>query len=262
MPSRVLTSGLFFLLAVESVCFARESTPVKNIWTIRGQKQDVYFIPGRLFPKPLRPKILFAPGDGGWRGFAITIGQTMASWGYDVYALDTKRYLESFSGKTDLTVSDVSKDFGLIAGLMVGDKKEIVTLVGWSEGAGLCLVAASSSINKGRFDGLVTIGLGPVNILGWRMADYVTYITKKIPQEPRFQSADYLPQVSPLSLWMIQSTHDEYVPVPTSRDLFSVAKAPKRFELVEANDHRFSGNTAAFFSALRKGIEWIKSLTP
>jgi pimeloyl-ACP methyl ester carboxylesterase len=260
MLRRGIVFGLLSLLAVGPACFGREFTPVKNTWMIRGQKQDIYFIPGSPPMHSPHPKILFAPGDGGWRGFALTIAETMASWGYDVYALDTKRYLESFSGKTGLTVADVAGDFSLIADLMVQGRKEPVTLVGWSEGAGLCLLAASSNL-KMRFNGLLTIGLGPINILGWRMADYLTYLTKKIPQEPQFHTADYLPLVTPLPLWMLQSTHDDYVPVQTSRDLFSAAKDPKRFELVEANDHRFGGNAAAFFSALRRGIEWIKSPT-
>jgi pimeloyl-ACP methyl ester carboxylesterase len=261
MPKRFIAFTLLCLLAVEAVCFAKGPTPVQYTWIIRGQKQDIYLIAGSSSTTSPRPMIFFAPGDGGWRGFAITIAETMASWGYDVYALDTKRYLEGFSGKTDLTVADVMRDFRLIAEIIAKDKKERLTLVGWSEGAGLCLLGAAAPENKQAFNGLVTVGLGPVNILGWRWADYLTYVTKKIPQEPRFQTAEYLPQVTPLPLWMIQSSHDDYVPVPTARDLYSTAKEPKRLELIEAKDHRFDGNTTEFFGALRKGIEWIRSAT-
>ncbi|MFI5173386.1 MAG: AcvB/VirJ family lysyl-phosphatidylglycerol hydrolase, partial [Terriglobia bacterium] len=119
MLRRVIVCGLLSLLAVGPACLGQEFTPVKNTWMIRGQKQDIYFIPGSPPMHSPHPKILFAPGDGGWRGFALTIAETMASWGYDVYALDTKRYLESFSGKTGLTVTDVPEDFSLIADLMV-----------------------------------------------------------------------------------------------------------------------------------------------
>ncbi|MBZ5535990.1 MAG: alpha/beta hydrolase [Acidobacteriia bacterium] len=261
MARRFIASTFLFLLAAEATCFAGKPKPVQHTWIIRGQKQDVYIIAGSPSTTTPHLKILFVPGDGGWRGFAITIAETMASWGYDVYALDTKRYLEGFSGKTGLTVTDVMSDFRLIAELIVKDKKDRLTLVGWSEGAGLCLLGAAGPENRKTFDGLVTIGLGPVNILGWRLADYLTYVTKEIPQEPRFRSAEYLPQVTPLPLWMIQSSHDEYVPVSTARDLFSAAKEPKRFELIEANDHRFDGNTTAFLGALRRGIEWILSAT-
>lgn len=261
MPRRSIAFTLLCFLAAETACFGGGPKPVQYTWIIRGQKQDIYFIAGSPSTTSPRPRILYAPGDGGWRGFAITIAETMASWGYDVYALDTKRYLESFSGNTNLTVGEVMKDFKLIAEMIVKDKNERLTLVGWSEGAGLCLLGSAAPENKKIFSGLVTIGLPPVNILGWRLADYLSYVTKKIPNEPRFQSADYLPQVTPLPLWMIQSNHDDWVPVPTSRDLFSVAKEPKRFVLIEANDHRFSGNTTELFVALRKGIEWIPSAT-
>ena len=261
MLRQLIAFNFLCLFAAETACFAGGPTPVQYTWIIRGQKQDIYFIAGSPSSMSPHPRILYAPGDGGWRGFAITIAETMASWGYDVYALDTKRYLEGFSGKTDLTVGDVMKDFKLIAEQIVKDRNERLTLVGWSEGAGLCLLGAAAPENKKTFNGLVTIGLGPVNVLGWRLADYLTYVTKKIPHEPRFQTVDYLPQVTPLPLWMIQSSHDDYVPVPTARDLFSAAKEPKRFKLIEANDHRFDGNTTEFFGALRAGIEWIPSPT-
>ncbi len=77
----------------------------KNAVTVRGQREDVYFHPAAGGSKGT---ILFAPGDGGWRGLAITMAETMAGWGYDVYGLDTKRYLESFtSGSATLAETDV-----------------------------------------------------------------------------------------------------------------------------------------------------------
>ena len=39
----------------------------------------------------------------------------MTSWGYDVYGLDTKTYLTSFTGKTTLKETEVAADFHQLA---------------------------------------------------------------------------------------------------------------------------------------------------
>jgi len=136
-----------------------------------------------------------------------------------------------------------------------------VTLVGWSEGAGLCLLAAAAPENKAIFQGLITIGLGEANVLGWRWVDDLTYLTGKDPKEPMFYSSSFLSRVSPLPLLMIQSSQDEYVSVRASQGLFAEAKEPKRYVLTEAHNHHFEGNTELFFKVLRDGLEWVNRLT-
>ena len=64
---------------------------------------------------PLHRRVLFVPGVGGWRGWAITIAETMATWGFDVQGLDTKVYLDGFTGKSMLTEGDVTNDFRELA---------------------------------------------------------------------------------------------------------------------------------------------------
>src|SRR4051794_10620870 len=67
----------------EAARAAAERTPARphaageNAVTVRGKKQEVYFYPAAE-PR-LNRSVLFVPGDGGWRGNAVTIGQTMAS---------------------------------------------------------------------------------------------------------------------------------------------------------------------------------------
>ncbi len=242
--------------------FAQTSAVGKNTVFIRGQRQDLYFYPGRpnggtQESRRLNRKMLFAPGDGGWRGFAITIAETAASWGYDVYGLDTKPYLESFTGKTTLEEAQVMSDFREIAAWMTQGSSQRVTLVGWSEGAGLCLLAAAAEENRKTFSGLITIGLSESSVLGWRWSDIFSSITKNEPKEPTFLSISYLPKVAPLPLFMIQSSKDEYVSMEAAKRLFSVAQEPKRFALVEARNHRFDGNREDFFRSLSEGLQWI-----
>jgi fermentation-respiration switch protein FrsA (DUF1100 family) len=152
-------------------------------------------------------------------------------------------------------------DFREIARWMTQGTNEPVILVGWSEGAGLCLLAASSEENKKTFAGLISVGMTESNVLGWKWSDDLTYLTKQDPKEPAFLSTDFLPKVAPLPILMIHSTRDEYVPVEGAKRLFSVAQEPKRFLLIEARNHHFEGNQEQFFGRLREGLEWINQMS-
>jgi len=229
--------------------------PGKNEFTIRGELQDVYHYLGGAKAGG-RPCLLFAPGDGGWRGFAITLAKTMASWSYDVYGLDTKHYLASFTGKTTLKEVEVMEDILALAKAVTRQERRVV-LIGWSEGAGLLLLGAAQE-DKNLLEGLVAVGLGDSNVLGWRFMDNFTYLTKKAPDEPTFSAGSYNNRASPLPLVMIQSTHDEYVPVHESGRLFALAKEPKRFFQVDAENHRFDGNQENFFRLLKEALIWIR----
>jgi dienelactone hydrolase len=228
--------------------------PGRNSALVRGEAQDIYFDPAQ---GTFRGSVLFVPGDGGWRGFAIDIAQVIANGGYDVYGLDTKRYLESFTGNARLRETDVMNDFREIAAWIAQGHPPRISLVGWSEGAGLCLLGAASGEGKSMFTGLITLGLPAQNILGWRTLDYLSWITKTTPNEPVFRSIDYIDRITPLRLWMLQSTRDEYVPLDKSHELFAAASEPKRFSAVEANNHRFDGNQKELYRLIREGLRWL-----
>lgn len=225
-----------------------------NKVNIRGREQLVYCYPAT--GAKLNRKILFAPGDGGWRGWAITIAQRMALWGYDVYGLDTKTYLEGLTARSASNESEVMADFRDVARWMTQNSGERVTLVGWSEGAGLGVLAAADPNNRKVFSGLVAFGLVDENVLGWSWKDNLTYITKSKASGPKFQTSKYLPLVAPLHLQIIQSSQDEYTTLEAAQKLADFAKEPKRFNVVKANDHKFSGNTEEFFRVLREGVQW------
>jgi dienelactone hydrolase len=241
------------LLAVP--IFGQTATPGKNIVTIRGQKQEIHYYPAT--GARLNQKVLFVPGVGGWRGWAITVARTIASWGYDVYGLDTMTYLRGFTGKTTLKETDVMNDFRQIAEWMTNRSGERLALVGWSEGAALGVLGAAGENNKKTFTGLITFGLGDENVIGWRWADNITSLIGKTPNEPTFRAADYMAKVAPLPLFLIQSGQDEYTPLDEAKRLFALAREPKRFVLVPAKDHRFDGNQEEFFRQLREGMQWI-----
>jgi dienelactone hydrolase len=234
----------------------RAAAPEKLAVDIRGQSQEVYYYASAV--KPPVGRILFAPGDGGWRGFALTLAETAASWGYEVYGLDTKRYLESFTtSKGALRPEDVMTDMRMLAEKLRRSSGDRFVFAGWSEGAGLAVLAGGPEENKKTFRGIVAIGLTDSTVLGWRWTDNVTYVTKRAPDEPAVATASYLPKIAPLPFLQIQSSGDEYTSVPLSKKLFEAAREPKRFSLVQAQDHRFDGNQSEFFRALREGLNWM-----
>jgi pimeloyl-ACP methyl ester carboxylesterase len=228
----------------------------KNTLTIRGQEQKVYVY--QATPPEQHRKILFAPGDAGCRGFSVAIAEQLAKEGYDTYCLDVLQYLESFTGKAILTTEQIASDFNQIARWIEQKDHEPILLVGWSEGAGLSLAAAANPANQVVFDGLIAIGVPEDNILAWHWNDVGAWITKKSPREPTFKSADFMPRIAPLPLFVIGSTSNQWVTPEVTRELFSLAHEPKRLAIVTARDHKYSGNTKAFFDVLRDGLDWVQ----
>jgi len=135
----------------------------KNTLTIRGQEQRIYLYRAAM-PGPHR-KIFFAPGDAGCRGFAVAIAERLGKEGYDTYCLDVLHYLESFTGKSLLTTDQIASDFNQITRWIQQKDHDPILLVGWSEGAGLGLVAAATQENKALLDGFIAIGVPENNIL-------------------------------------------------------------------------------------------------
>lgn len=236
--------------------FADTPQTGKNKVAVRGQEQEIYFYPGA--GSGPHKKVIFAPGDGGWRGFAITIAENMAASGYDVYGIDTRHYLQSFTGSAVLKPSEIAWDFGDLAAWARQGSRDRVLLVGWSEGAGLGLAAASEPRNHAVFAGLVVLGPTEYNILAWRWKDIGAEITHSLPNEPTFKSIDLMPKISPLPLFVISSAKDEYVTPAATEALFAAAREPKRLVVIRANDHKYAGATDDFFRALKEGLTWIQ----
>ena len=250
----LLSASLLLVLTLSASAVGQ--TAGKSGITVRGKQQDVYYLPGR---GAHRGVVVFLPGDGGWRGFAMTMAQNIADAGYDVCTLDTRVYLESFTTRTTkLHVEDIPGDLRQVATWALHGRQEVPTLVGWSEGAGLGLAAlAKQNKSTSIFDGLVTIGMVERNVLGWRLADYATWATKKMPNEPTFNSADLLPSITQ-PIVVINSSGDEFVTADAARRLYQLASGPKKFIPINARDHRFGGSTQEFFQALNSAIEWIQ----
>lgn len=237
---------------------AQAPHPGKSTLTLRGKQIDIYFYPAAKVAGNPKGKILYTPGNAGMKRMAVTMAQTIAAWGYEIYGLDVKKYLESFTGgNTKLKETEVMADYRDLAKWMTSGNADPVTLVGWSQGAGMNLLAGAAAENKKNFSGMICIGLTPESLLGWKFSDEFADALKKTPNEPKFRSEDYLPQIAPLPLYVIQSSRDEWVTAEQAKKMFALAPEPKKFILIEAADHHFKNNVEAFYQALRQGLQWI-----
>jgi pimeloyl-ACP methyl ester carboxylesterase len=235
---------------------AQDPQPGKNVVTVRGQAQKVYFYPAADTAR--HRAVLFVPGDRGCEGFAVTISERLAKSGYDTYCFDTRRYLQSFTGRTILTTTEIASDLNQIARWIQAKNYNRVLLVGWSEGAGLGLAAAADGANQKIFEGLLAIGTPEENILAWHWRDIGATLAKTVPHEPTFKSLDFMARVSPLPVFMIASTSNEYVSQKATSELFAAAREPKNLVTVAARDHKYSGNENGFCRALQEGMSWIE----
>lgn len=223
--------------------------------TIRGHQETVY-VYGVRGGDP----VIVSSGDGGWIHLGPHVAETLAAKDFFVVGFDAKAYLEAFTTKASvLRAEDEPGDYRTLADYAARDSAKKVILVGVSEGAGLSVLAATDPMTKNAIAGVVTLGLPDLNELGWRWKDSVIYVTHGLPNEPTFSAAAVVSKVSPVPLAAIHSTHDEFVPVDEVQRTIDRAGAPKRLWMVNASNHRFSGNLEEFDRCLLDAIRWIQN---
>ncbi|MBI4167170.1 MAG: alpha/beta hydrolase [Acidobacteria bacterium] len=234
--------------------------PRRVNFPIRGAEQTFYV----YTPDPHktdRPAVIVVSGDGGWHGFITEIAQYLADRGHTVVGVDCKAYLESLGKPKALEPAQITGDFGTIAQFAKAQAgSKAIILVGWSEGAGLAVLGGLDSGLRPDLRGVVAIGIPELNELAWRWSDATIYLTHKVPNEPTFNSKDYVGKLAPVPLMSIQSTRDEFVPLATAREIFARAQDPKRLALIEADGHHFDGQRQAFWQALERALSWFEAL--
>ena len=254
MTKSIILSGLL-LGTIGTGLLHAQSAPRVSM-TLRGHQQELY-VYRAASTNGVPVKVLFLPGDAGWRGFAIDMARSIASQGYDVYGWDIKKYLTGFTGKSTLSEAEMMADIHEVAQWTTQGKPEKVLLAGWSQGAGMVVLAAAAPQRQSLYRGVVAIGLPESAVLGWRRIDDLTYITKKDPNEPTFSVIPHLPEVKPLPLALIYSTSDEYTSSQEAKRLYDAAHEPKHYFEVTARNHHFEGNQSAFFSTLSEALRWV-----
>ena len=243
------------LVAGTLLAVAAGAAPERVTFAIRDHPQALH-VYGTRGGAPA----VVASGDGGWIHLGPDVAAFLAEQGYFVVGVDSKAYLASFTkGRTTLTVADVPGDFAALAAYAAQGAAAPPLLVGVSEGAALAVLAASDPAVKAKALGVVALGLPDQAELGWRFRDSIIYITKGVPKEPLFSSADVIGKVAPLPVAALHSTHDEFVDPSEVQRVMARAGSPSRLWMIEARDHRFSGATPELRRRLLEAIEWIRS---
>ena len=230
---RIAAVGAALLLPLA----ATDAPPTTESVAIRGRPQSV-----RVYGRRGGPVAIVASGDGGWIHLGPYVAEFLSGQGYFVVGFDSKAYLSSFTkGDKTLSTTDVPGDFAALVDYASQGSSAPPVLFGVSEGAALAVLAATSDATKSKLAGVVGLGLPDVAELGWRFRDSMIYITKGVPKEPLFSTAEVIDKVAPLPLVAIHSTKDEFVSVDDIKQVMSRAHEPKQLWLIEADDHRFSG---------------------
>jgi len=254
------------VVAVLLLCSSvRAQAPVPSLQsiTIRGHEQTLHLNGVRSgYP------VIVSSGDGGWIHLGPHVADTLAASRFFVIGFDVKAYLEGFTTRRGtLSADDVPGDYAVLinlasAGNPASQPPRKPLLIGVSEGAGLSVLAAAAPPLKSRVAGVVSLGMPDVTELGWRWKDTLTYLTHTVPNEPTFSTAAVTPRLAPLPLAAIHSTHDEFVPVDVVQRVIDGAVGPHRLWVLNATNHRFSGNTAELDRRLLEAIDWVRQNTP
>lgn len=242
------------VLILSIIPWSAASAEIQETLTVRGKPQTLH-----LYGPPGGDPAIVSSGDGGWIHLGPEVAQILAGRGFFVVGFDSKAYLQSFTSRgTTVHEADVPGDYrALIAFAGHGSRKKPL-LVGISEGAGLSVLAAAAGTTRPLVAGVIALGLGDVNELGWRWKDAVIYVTHGVPNEPTFRVSTHVRGVAPAPLALINSTRDEYVPAPDIDRILASAQAPKRLWMIDAADHRFSDQQPALTRDLAEAVAWVQ----
>jgi dienelactone hydrolase len=228
---------------------------------VRGQQFAVHF----YRPDGDRPAIpaIYACGDGGWRGLAPRTAQQLAHMGFAVAGIDSKVYLREFSTlQNPLTIKQLAHDYVDVANALRSYAKvnpeTPVYVYGWSLGAGFAIAVGSDVETRSNWAGIISIGLPRQNQLVSGVNGNHANLSNEGNALYGFRSEKVLSMIAPVPLVMIQSTSDTASPQKVGTALFAAARDPKKYVLIKASNHRFSGARDEFYAALSDAVTWMR----
>jgi pimeloyl-ACP methyl ester carboxylesterase len=250
---------ILLLTLVMAAAALAAAKPVREAFVLRGHEQILYHVPAETQQAGKHLSILFIPGDGGWHGAAVDMARMMASLGYEVYGLDVRRYLESFTkGHGALTGDQMAADMEQAVRQVASTGGRPLLLAGWSQGAAMAILTAARMDHKELVSGVLTIALPESGFLGWRWRDSVRALFGSDAREPEFQVAPLLPDVAPVPFWTIYGTRDRFTPATAARRLVSLARRPARRREIEGGNHGLDGHRAQLLTSLKSGLAWLE----
>ena len=230
---------------------------------VRGQQFAVHFYRPRTAGAAI--PAIYACGDGGWRGLAPRTAEQLAHLGFAVAGIDSKVYLrELSSAQSPLTIETLSNDYAAIAGALREYAKagpnSPVYVYGWSLGAGFAIAVGSDAGTRANWAGIIAIGLPAQNQLVSGLGANHANLRDSSNSRYGFRSADVMSVLSPVPLVLIESTSDTASPQKVGKALFAAARDPKKYVLINAENHRFSGARDEFYAALANAMTWIQQV--
>jgi alpha-beta hydrolase superfamily lysophospholipase len=254
----VLSTCLRLLCIAAAISWATDARAAEKIdIPVRGKTLTLTIYAPR---SPSRGTIVMGSGDVGWVGLAVFMAEELSAQGYTVVGINVRQYLSAFtSGSNHLQTTDVPGDYHFLVTTLKQTRRLDAPIIvsGVSEGAALAVLASSDPINHGWINGVITMGLPPTAELAWRWTDVGSWISKHDAEEPSFAAKDVIATVSPIPLYMIQSTKDEYVPQAEWQRLLASAREPKKQILIDASNHRFTDRRPELSAAYTAGLAWI-----
>jgi hypothetical protein len=140
-----------------------------------------------------------------------------------------------------------------------------VVLTGWSRGASLGVLVASSREADPRVVGLVAVGLvadEQLDIEGDSDDDAGRDIAA-VSADLHARSIEMYPLLSRIAsrrVVVIQASGDSYLPAARARALFGPDSATRRLVAIDARNHRFNGGESKFAAALVEAVDWVSSI--
>jgi hypothetical protein len=237
---------------------------------VHGEALTLHLASPRTPPSASTPLVLYASGDGGWFGAAVGMFHTIAASGLPTAGFSTKAFMRiERRWSKPLSVAHVAEGYQRIidaarAQLRLPPDAPVV-LTGWSRGASLGLLVASSREVDRHVIGLVAIGLAAdeqLDIDGGSDED-----AGEGGEAPAAVSDDLngrsiamyplLSQIAPRRVVVIQASGDSYLPGARARELFGADSTTSRLVIVDARNHRFNGGESAFAAALTSAVGWV-----
>jgi hypothetical protein len=216
-----------------------------------------------------KPLLLYATGDGGWRGKDKDVFEQMTRWSYPVAGFSAPNYLKHLGFQSGTTTPRrLAQDYERLIAFARREMKlpddYPTILVGVSRGAGLAVVAAGQNEIRPELVGVVAIGLT-------REEEYVRRYRRRRGVSPSdmpsrelvmVQTYEYLPRLLTLPVSVIQSTRDNYLPADQARELFGSDTKFRQLHPIEAKNHSFSDAREALYEQMQQSLAWICGFLP
>lgn len=212
------------------------------------------------------PLVLFATGDGGWRGKDKEAFELMTAWGYPLAGFSAPSYLRHLIRHThETTPRDVARDYTQLIKLSkerMGIPADTPTvLVGVSRGAGLAVAAAGEPELQPSLAGVVAVALT-------REEEYVHRLKRPKrtphadPELVTLDNYDYLPRLRNLPLSIIQSTNDDYLPAEEARRLLGPDSSLRQLHPISSRNHSFVDAREALYRQIEASLAWVCRFLP